>query len=175
MGLDISAFSGIEKVDCVFDEDGDAIHPVTRAPIDYDVRVYANPDFPGRAAGVEDRACYVGKDSCGLSTGYGSYNAWRNELAKLAGYPETRQVNYGIAEMRYDAGAWLATSGPFWELINFSDCEGTIGPVVSAKLAKDFAEFEDRAKAVGGHFYDRYQEWREAFDMAANSGLVRFH
>ena len=174
MGLDVYAYSNVKKIDCVLDEDGDAVHPVTRESVDYDVRVYANPDFPGRADGVEDRACYTGKECSSLSAGYGSYNAWRNQLAKLAGYPETRHTNYGITEMRHDAGAWAATSGPFWELINFSDCEGTIGPIVSAKLARDFADFEERAKTVGGRFYDGYQQWREAFETAADNGLVNF-
>lgn len=175
MGLDISAYRDIKKVDCIFDEDGDAIDPITCEPVHYAVRVYVNPDFPGRAEGVEDRVCYVGEYGGGSSAGYGAYNAWRNELAKLAGYPETRRVSYGVSEMRYDSGAWAATAGPFWELISFSDCEGTIGPVVSAKLSRDFADFDDRAKAIGGHFYDRYQEFLEAFKAAANNGLVIFN
>lgn len=176
MGLDISAYKGIEKVDCVFDEDGDPIDPSTRQYVDYDARVYVNPDFPGREEGVEDKGVYRAKESMGFRAGgYSGYNAWREQLAQLAGYPAAEYTQWGRTQMRYDAGAWAATRGPFWELINFSDCEGVIGPVVSAKLAKDFQEFDERARAIGGSFYDKYQEWREAFEMAAENGMVRFH
>ena len=176
MGLDISAYRGIEKIDCVFDEDGDPIDPATREYVDYDARAYVNPDFPGRADGIENKGVYKAEESMGFRAGsYGGYNQWREELAKLAGYALADYTIYGTTTQRHDAGAWAATGGPFWELITFSDCEGVIGPIVSAKLAKDFQEFGERAKGIGGYFYDRYQEWRAAFEMAADNGMVRFH
>ena len=66
---------------------------------------------------------------------------------------------------------------PFFELINFSDCEGSIGPVVSAKLARDFAEFDERARSLndeGRHFYRLYKSWTTAFQMASDGGMVDF-
>lgn len=172
MGLDISAYRNITKVDCVYDADGEPIHPVTGDPLewetDYDTTAYANPDFPGRAEGVEDRAVYKAAERMGFRAGsYGGYNLWREELAKLAGYESA-------------GAAWGETSGPFWELISFSDCEGTIGPVVSAKLARDFADWDERAKQHvvendDGWFYAKYQDWRRAFEMAADRGMVSFH
>jgi hypothetical protein len=176
MGLDISAYRGIDKVDCVFDEDGDPIDPVTREYVEYDVRAYVNPDFPGRADGIEDKAIYKATESMGIACGaYSRYNRWRNELAQMAGYPLRSYEQYGHAYQSHAEGAFTATEGPFWELICFSDCDGTIGPIASAKLAKDFAEWAERAKAVGGYFYDQYQQWRAAFEMAADNGMVRFH
>jgi len=180
MGLDITAYRKLTKLDAVFDADGDPINPETREALDYDLKVYANFDFPGREDGLEDRAVYSAEDSMGFRAGsYGGYNAWREELAKLAGYPLTDYTIYGRTERRHDAGAWAASAGPFWELINFSDCEGIIGPVVSEKLAKDFAEFDERAKAHAASrndwFYPLYQTWRQAFDMAADGGAVDFH
>jgi len=176
MGLDISAYKGLEKIDCVFDEEGDPIDATTREPIDYDVRPWVNPDFPGRADDIESRAVYKSADSMSLTGwGYGRYNAWREQLAKLAGYPATEFKSYGTTQMRYDAGAWAATAGPFWELIYFTDCDGTVGSAISAKLAKDFADHAAAAEAIGGHFFEVYQEFRDAFEMAADNGCVRFH
>ena len=70
-------------------------------------------------------------------------------------------------------------NAPFVELINFSDCEGFIGPVASAKLAKDFAAFRDRAQSAdsthGAYDFERYCKWQEAFEFAADNGCVQFH
>lgn len=177
MGLDISAYKQLTKLDALFDESGEPVNPVTREPIDEYMKAWENPDFPGRAEGLESGAIYSYADAMdGGSMGYGSYNGWREKLAKLAGYPAEEFERFGKKETRHDAGAWAATSGPFWELINFSDCEGTIGHVVAAKLAKDFAEHDARAKeAYDGHFYSAYQLLREAFEFASDNGAVRFH
>ena len=172
MGLDITAYRKIEIANgAAVDEDGD--------PVDYDEhqRFYFNPDFQGREEGLVEGAIYTrGTEEHDFRAGgYGGYNAWREELAKLAGYPATPHTRYLVTEDRHDAGAWEATEGPFWELINFSDCEGVIGPVVSAKLAKDFEEFDERAKVIGDYFYDRYLDWKLAFELAADGGAVVFH
>lgn len=49
MGLDITAYRKLTKIDAVFDADGEPIDPNTRESIDYDLHAYLNPDFPGRA------------------------------------------------------------------------------------------------------------------------------
>ncbi|MDS0858139.1 hypothetical protein NUV25_10505 [Burkholderia pseudomultivorans] len=49
-------------------------------------------------------------------------------------------------------------------------------------MAKDFAEFDERAKThiadpanrLVSSFYEKYREWRKAFEMAAQNGVVRF-
>ncbi|MBN3757183.1 hypothetical protein G3N95_29870 [Paraburkholderia sp. Tr-20389] len=187
MGLDITAYRNLTKLDVVFDADGEPVDPQTRESLDYDsydLRCYFNPDYASRAEGLEDKAVYKAEDSIGFRAGsYGGYNAWREELARLAGYPAVQvdRYNTGSIQLRHDYGAWAATEGPFWELIHFSDCEGVIGPVVAAKLAKEFAEWDERAKAHsntvdrGDWFYPLYQEWRQAFEMAAQNGAVDFH
>lgn len=183
MGLDITALRNIIEIDCVFDEDGEPINPVTREEIDYDLRVYVNPDFPGRADDITGKI-YSAEEGTGFRAGsYSGYNAWRNELAKLAGYPSVEVDRYrtGNFQTRHDYGAFAAAEGPFWETINFSDCEGVIGAKVSAKLAADFAEWDDRARAHdagtdwNGRFYELYTEWRKAYEMAAQNGAVWFH
>jgi hypothetical protein len=185
MGLDITAYSKLTKLDCVYDADGEPIDPATRKPLDWHdyTRVYINPDFPGRADEFEHKACYAYDESHGFRAGsYGGYNDWRERLATLAEYPAVeyeRVPGYEPSkQLRRDAAAWqgLCEGMPFVELVNFSDCEGTIGTAVSKKLAQDFAEWDERAKAIDDtRFYERYCEWRKAFELAADSGAVHFH
>ena len=185
MGLDITAYRKLKKMDAVFNADGEPIDPTTREPLDYNdyAQFYVNSDFPGRNGSIEHKAVYAYEDAHGFRAGsYGGYNGWRERLAELAGYPTVeyeRVAGYAPSrQMRRDAAAWSGKCEgmPFVELVNFSDCEGVIGPEVSAKLAKDFAAFDERAKAVPDEwFYDRYCEWRKAFEMAADGGAVSFH
>jgi hypothetical protein len=152
MGLDITAYSKLR-----------AVGPKTD---DSDLVFWDNPDFPGRSEGVDCSLEYEAADQHGFCAGsYGGYNNWRNELAKLAGWNSAQHV-------------WSQSpdSGPFVELINFADNEGTIGPVVAAKLAKDFADHQALADAsTNSRFADVYNEFRKAFEMAADGGAVSFH
>lgn len=176
MGLDISYCSNLHKLDCVFNEDGAPIDPATREEVDYDIHVYVNPHFEGREAPLEP-GYYIGEAREGFRAGsYGGYNNWRENLAKLAGYPAIEVEEYGHKSFRHDSGAHEAGEGPFYELIWFSDCEGTIGPVVSAKLAKDFSDFQEKADSFRDDYWrEKYAEWRKAFETAAQNGAVCFH
>lgn len=176
MGVDIYAYTKVQKLNALALEDGEAVDKATLEPIADCVRAYSNSDFPGRDEGLEDRAFYSYEECLDiLSMGYGGYNFWRRELAKLAGWPAVPYEQYGRIEMREDAAAWNAESGPFWELINFSDCEGCIGPVVAAKIARDFAEHQAKADAhPDERFRERYNSMRKGFEAAANNGLIRF-
>ena len=177
MGLDITAYRQIEKLDAVFDAHGEPIDPQTREPLDYDMRAYINDNFPGRANEIEDRAIYRSKDSFGFRAGgYGGYNSWRDELAKIAGWPLRQYERHGRPWDSHCIECWNGKDGPFSELINFSDCEGVIGAAVSAKLAKDFAGFDTAARdSSDSYFYELYSKWRQAFEMAADAGAVQFH
>ena len=71
----------------------------------------------------------------------------------------------------------------FSELINFSDCEGVIGNVVSKKLYKDFvSNAESFIKWVHQKFdaYDselllqKYRKFETAFKTAKDGGAVEF-
>lgn len=176
MGLDITAYKQIEIVENPkLDSDG---YPED----DNFMRLWANPDFPGRELPLIHKAIYTqGSDSYGFRAGsYSGYNVWRNELAKLAGYTpiEARRHDFGALELRHDSAASEQGSGPFFELIHFSDCEGIIGPLVSEKLFKDFCEFEEKAKnhesAFKERFYDLYKEWKTAFEYGSDNGVVEF-
>lgn len=178
MGLDITAYRQVSKMTGVlFDASGEAIDTATGQYAEYDLMAYVNDDFPGRNDGIEDRTPYSAEESFGFCAGsYGGYNRWRDELAKLSGWPEGSYEQYGKKWPSYSASAWGATSGPFWELINFSDCEGVIGSETSKKLVADFAEFDAVAKSVDfPRFYEIYSDFRKAFEMASDNGAVRFH
>jgi len=180
MGLDITYVRQAKLLDAIADENHEPIDPTTREPIECDEyeRPYVNPDFPGRADDVVDRAFYSAAESCGFNAGgYGGYGHWRNTLAKLAGYEGVVDADrFSPGTINHCRACWDGAQGPFSELINFSDCEGTIGAAVSAKLARDFAEFQAKADAhPDERFRTKYAEWRAAFECASDSGFVRFH
>lgn len=154
MGLDISAYRKLTRTDVTlwqFNSEWQTYANTHRA-------IPPNNDWPERAPEFEETAVYTYEESFGFRAGsYGGYSLWREQLAALAGYP-------------------AVTAGPFYELINFSDCEGVIGAAVSAKLAKDFAAFQEKADAHEDEWFrDRYAKWRQAFEMAADGGCVDFH
>lgn len=135
-------------------------------------------DFPERYKGLENDTVYHFEQQFDFRAGsYSGYNWWRNELAKLVGYSPIKVKNEdGSSETRYDASAWMAKSGPFWELINFSDAEGVIGPVASMKLYSDFLSYHKAAMAHGDKdFRDSYLEWEKAFSLASKHGAIVFH
>lgn len=174
MGLDITYYKNLKEIACVFDADGEPIDTKTGDPLEEYFQPHVNKDFPTRADGLKDKAVYEGEHVGGFRAGsYGGYNQWREQLAELAGYAPAESGDRGI---RFDAGAWAAGSGPFFELINFSDCEGVIGATISAKLAKDFAEFQSKADAHEDEWFKKlYAEWRTAFETAQQFGAVDFH
>ena len=152
MGLDISYYRKLTVVpDAELDKDGD--------PKDYDNHVrfgrsmeWSESVWPGRNDPLEPNAIYSfvekGKFHAGSYSGYGS---WRRQLAEFANGDE------------------------FHELIDFSDNEGTIGPIVSAKLAEDFERNQKRADDHDDEWFRiKYREWRKAFETAADSGAVDF-
>ena len=172
MGLDITAYSRMTKVEVELDEEGD---PVNQDIYYTHARVYA-AGFRGQHDDLEDGAFYAYEDEFGFRAGsYSGYSAWRGQLAKFAGYPKLRATD------GHTAACWEGAEGPFAELIDFSDCEGSIGPATSAKLARDFAEHEERARTFDagpddeGWFFRKYQEWKQAFEFAADGGMVAFH
>ena len=150
MGLDVYAYSGLEIVDAERDAD------------DGEVKFYNEDFFADRAKDIVDKVVYRYETTYHFRAGsYIGYNKWRNTLAVLAGFDS-------------DLGAFEADGGPFWELIHFTDCDGTIGTAVAKKLANDFAQYEEQAKVIDDYFYDRYANFKRAFELAANNGAVRF-
>ena len=72
---------------------------------------------------------------------------------------------------------------PFYELINFSDCEGTMGPIVSKKLHEDFIKHRDKFETYlknieDGVFVNYYMNvnnsFTKAFEMTSEGGVLIF-
>ncbi|WP_335956158.1 hypothetical protein [Acinetobacter guillouiae] len=176
MGLDITAYKKLKAFNGQYNDGTDEVLNVETGLLvgwdDY-FKPCINRNYVERATDVNEDQFYTFEDSIGFRAGsYGGYNNWREQLAKLAGYP----CLDGEGDRHlYSNGAWKAHNGAFWELINFSDCEGVIGTEVSKKLLKDFIDFEESAKQVGGYFHELYNEWKTAFEYAGENGAVDFH
>lgn len=161
MGLDISYYSRLKYLR-PYEEDYDWDNGETSISI--------NPAFVDRADGLKEGIYDTTQgEGGGFRAGsYSGYNQWRNDLAGLLG--KTAEE------------IWEANQAPaFFELIHFSDCEGVIGPKTSAKLAADFQNYQERAEAYsltlgdGGYWLQKYNQWRTAFETAADDGAVDFH
>lgn len=169
MGLDITAYSKIKIVPDGF-KDGDVIDWYNHFSI------YINPHFQTHSQGLQEGVAYSYDKSHGFRAGsYSGYNGWREQLAKMAGYPAIERPRFDQKETRHDAGAFAATSGPFWELINFSDCEGAFGETVCKKLLADFDQFASEAEKDDSYFKERYRDWHKAIRLGADGGCVCFH
>jgi hypothetical protein len=170
MGLDITAMRQLTPApDAELDSGG--------CLVDYEkfwqpgaAREWAEKEWPGRTEGIGDAPVYAFAESFGFRAGSYSGHGWfRDNLALLVGYLS--------AEARWTDEA----AGPFLELIDFADNEGCIGSVVAAKLAADFAKWQERAEKFapslreGDYWLATYANWRKAFEMAADSGAVDFH
>lgn len=167
MGLDITFYRALGKPTPCTDESGECGHE----------DLWVNSDFPAQSDGLKTGHYEAAEDSGRFRAGsYSGYNAWREQLAQLAGYEATEYARFGTTEPLHAATVWNGATGPFAELINFSDCEGVIGPTTSAKLAKDFAEFDEKARATFDKYnYDKYRKWQKAFESASQNGAVVFH
>ena len=174
MGLDISVYTHVTPLPetGAWDEEPDWDAGVRR--------IYQNACFITRGAGVELPKAQPGRDGSSdfhfgdfsVSEGpsfhagsYSGYNRWREQLASLVG-----------ADLD---GLWAdgGTDVPFGELLNFTDCEGFLGPEVCHRLMRDF---QDHHSAAQVHFdeygLEKYEAWMRGVELAAkNSGVVVFH
>lgn len=168
MGLDIYAVSRAEKVDPC---------PVRKIAWcereDHHVAYVADSRFVLSLRGLDAGMCYtptVGSEQVRFSAGsYHGYNHWRATLSQTVNGLQPESVWH-----QADALAHL----PFFELINFSDCEGTIGPEAAADLVQDFDDYSEIVREAQGEedpfarFVAQYDRWREAFLVASDGGMV---
>lgn len=150
MGLNVLSVSKLRKAAIQEPDDCDEatqffVHPLSIQEVDQ--------HFPGRHRGIEIGTVYDIGARSEFSLPYSAYNEWRDQLSTF------------VDE---------ANPYAFFELINFSDCEGVIGPLLSKKLALDFSRFEPRAAEVGGLFCEIYAEFKKLFEMAADEGAIQF-
>lgn len=135
------------------------------------VRFYVNKDFPGRNGDINNKIVYSYSDCFNFECSSSNYNYWRNSLAELAQYPD----NY--------TKIWdLISHLPFYDLIYFVDKGGVIGLASCQKLAKDFAEYQEKAEeysslsaaGIESYFLGRHNNFRKAFEFASQNGAVNF-
>lgn len=174
MGLDISYYSNIKK------QKGGNIKTKYNGSFKYQLGLLRG------SYEISEKSEYYGFP-CGS---YSTYNEWRNNLAIMAGYGSANNVwrdetfdttikypNPRLLKLKKLKGEEIniIEVKPFYELINFSDCEGIIGTEISKKLYKDFVNFEEFAKKENEFFYKKYKDWMKAFKVASNNGVVSFH
>lgn len=120
-----------------------------------------------------ENTCYgrfrVQQDA-GISVGpYSLYRTWRQWLWKL------------IHDLSNINAVWQAPGSyehlAFFNLIHFSDCEGVIGPIVSARLAREFSVHQSKVDQLQDQhflFVLLYRSFHQAFETAAGKGAVQF-
>ena len=179
MGLDISYASKIN-----FEKRRD---PDFEEMDQNSVFLYTNDSFLDQSEGIQSGE-YISEGVQGSfrAGSYSGYGNWRRTLAKMIGWEiedlwqhvgTLVQRNENLNDVLNESDE-LKVDIPFVELLNFSDCEGFIGPKTSSKLHADFLEWDENAKVSdpfkGGYFYETYQEWTEAFKVASDGGCVIF-
>lgn len=186
MGLDIIALSNMEYVGSHVGDDycNDPGHEEIADSDGYPRTEDVKPGCYTRTGRTEGHGFRAGS--------YSWYNRWRSHLACAI---------HGVGLSTIWENPESYRRKPFIELINFSDCEGCIGPEACATLARDFANhFEHVQKYVNEHgsnacscrevdlfgrnyfagpiendwFLDKYRDWQKAFELGAQSGLVLF-
>lgn len=173
IGLDITVYSKVNPTThrTPLKEDGT---PVTWCQRDNHHQIWSVPGFAVQLGSLEAGRCYTYSDEFfGFRAGsYSGYNEWRDDLAHTMHNVSAREIWDNLDHFK---------GKPFIELINFSDCEGYIGPEVAAKLYGDFAAYrptyEKAHDRVGDHVWlmQKYDDWQRAFEMAGGGGMVVFH
>lgn len=178
MGLDIRAISGIvtkETDPIAYD-----FHVLLDAETD---KFYISPDFPDHTKefGVASESVeYIKSDESEeynfRAGSYSTYNKFRN-LMCLA-------INEVRVETAWD-NSYEYSKKPLWSLLNFSDCEGAIDSITSAKILKDLQAYKDKFSNyikndtdIGDldteYYIDSYDNLIKCFELGANSGIVIF-
>ena len=178
MGLDISYASKI-NFEKRREPDFEEMHQNS-------VFLYPNDSLLDQSEGIKNGE-YISEGIQGSfrAGSYSGYGSWRRILAEMIGWEiedlwrsvETLvQRNENLNDVLNENDRF-SVDIPFVELLHFSDCEGFIGPKTSAKLHSDFLEWNENAKnfdSQNSYFYEKYQEWTEAFKVASDGGCVIF-
>jgi hypothetical protein len=163
MGLSIATYATVERI-------GDAADQYDSAT---EGNLYVEKGRENRAGTITTGLYRLSKERFKFHGGsYHNYNDWRRWLC---------QVMLGVMPEAVWQDTQKYAGRQFVELIHFSDCEGTLGPAVCAKLARDFADFEATAEASGAPddieddwYMKQYRNFKVAFQLAAGEGAVEF-
>lgn len=154
MGLVITAYSNACLTSAAVYVEGDGIvDAVTKDPthLNY-VAPYVNPDFPGRADEISSRSVYqYERQSIAFKGSYSTYSRFRDNLAKFAGAPD--------AQWYWDHDPTIM---PFYDMIQFSDCEGTLGKLSCERLLRGFEYLQPRLNRLNMPF-EEAEEFRKQY------------
>jgi len=163
MGLDISAYSKIKQ-----EKHGD---------------IYIGRDEFGTRPDLSEGEYVESDDSIyrGFRAGsYSGYNRWRENLSMSI---------HGVMPSIIWNSPEKYAGKEFFEIINFSDCEGCFGPKFSAKLHADFVNNRDKFVSVMETRYGKasvsefseasyairiYDDFMKSFEIAKDSGVLIF-
>lgn len=125
---------------------------------------------------LEYDAYYSGDYSrCGVSYPYSKHNRFRETLIKIIDRLDLLNDHGEIIWSKLVT----ETDLPFYDLINFSDCEGCLDWSISEILYHDFIEYKDKAiEYLNNNYYSTlyYLEWLEVFDKGRIiNSVVVFH
>lgn len=163
MGLDIVAYSRLKKNEFL---SAMSIEDKEYILVDYlsmpSLLAEIEEVFPGMAEPLEYNDDVYDCENYKIYNigSYGTYNWFRQELDTFS--KDRRDFN---------------------ELLTFSDCEGTIGSVVSGKLYKDFSSNAKQFEKWVHHNYpfsdgelllQMYYKFESAFEIAKDGGAVDF-
>lgn len=172
MGLDITAISHITPT--LGEED------VLLGSIGLDTeKFYVHPHFASKVSEFKD---YV-EDDCvtfmqsdeskthSFSAGsYSTHNQFKNEICKMI-------LGISLEEFLTDIPKYKGK--PFFEFLDMSDCNGSIGPNAAKECLTDFVNHKDKfciEREDGDKWMnDAYNEWIGIFTLAAQDGIVMFH
>jgi hypothetical protein len=164
MGLDVYAYEIITVLpahdrndECYEDES----HVATRSDFEHSWGSIPHDGKEGACVEVS------GKEMHFRAGSYSGYGEWRDGLSQAA---------MGVSASTVWGDREGHAGEPFYELIDFSDCDGVFGPEVCAKLAKDFQEHRHdvRPSLEEQWMVPLYDKWQEAFSLAAGRGMVKF-
>lgn len=154
MGLDITAYSNF-KITKVLTEDDEYEY------------YFCNSGFEQSNMNIENKYVNIDFDEeFDFRAGsYGGYNHFRNSLCLASNNITAEDLwNYEDKTLKF-----------YW-LINFSDCEGYIGTDYCIILYDEFVKYEKEVKEkLSIDYHNKYDEFKEAFRLGANNGIVNFH
>lgn len=183
MGLDISAYKNVKKVDV------SELDEYEREDL---CKIFCN-GFKDQYSSLEVGAFYDGENEHFCRIGYGGYSLFRERLAEIGGWGKHIVPNPDCSDSDYDNQSYYhrfphiadiyhqegdTVDGPFVEIIIFSDCEGFIDAIHCKKLYEDFCKFEEVAKVRLKdelNFMNFYKSMKEAFKFGSENGFVNYH
>jgi hypothetical protein len=177
MGLKIHAINQvIQKVDD--SEDLGILDDI--GIFDEKMKIWVSPDFPDHCTLFEhEEEYYLGSlsEKKEISMGsFGDYNQFRRRLAKAAlGVKDIEKIWDRPKEFKHD---------PFFNLICFSDCEGSIDYSVAEALHKDFIDMRSKVEdwvnenikeeEESKRFMETYDNLADIFKHASDQGIIVF-